>query len=154
MDIGKIASHPLQSSAWAQFRRAWGNEVVETEFGLITLHPIPFTKYKVGMFIKGPKPSSKMLLELRAWAKKENVIFIKLEPASVETSARQAKTIDLLKRNGAVQGKTLFTPTTFWVDLTLSEEELMKSFHSKTRYNIRYAERQGVEVVENNSNTA
>ena len=35
-----------------------------------------------------------------------------------------------------------------------SEEELIKSFHSKTRYNIRYAQRQGAEVVEDNSDKA
>ena len=45
--------------------------------------------------------------------------------------------LKLLKDNGAVPGKTLFTPTTFWIDLTPSEEDLLKSFSGKTRYNIK-----------------
>lgn len=152
--LDKIASHPLQTQAWAEFRKAWGNEVVETKFGLITLHKIPFTPYKVGMFIKGSVPTRTMLDELRIMGKQKNIIFIKLEPNHVksgESPAHVASVLNLLKRSGAVPGKTLFTPTTFWVDLTPSEEELMKSFNSKTRYNIRYAQRQGVEVIEDNS---
>jgi lipid II:glycine glycyltransferase (peptidoglycan interpeptide bridge formation enzyme) len=56
--------------------------------------------------------------------------------------------------NGAVEGKRLFTPTTFWKDLTPSEENLMKSFSSKTRYNIRLAQKNGVTVKEDNSDKA
>ena len=28
-NLDKIATHPLQTSAWAEFRSKWGNEVVE-----------------------------------------------------------------------------------------------------------------------------
>ena len=78
--FNKAVIHPLQSHEWAEFRKAWGNEVLETKHGIITLHKIPFTKYKVGMFIKGPVPTAKMLADLRQMAKKNNLLFIKLEP--------------------------------------------------------------------------
>ncbi|MFH1864132.1 MAG: hypothetical protein ABIJ85_04475, partial [bacterium] len=57
----KTISHPLQTSEWAEFREVWGNDVLETKFGYLTLHRIPFTKYKLGMFIKGPEPTQAML---------------------------------------------------------------------------------------------
>jgi lipid II:glycine glycyltransferase (peptidoglycan interpeptide bridge formation enzyme) len=60
----------------------------------------------------------------------------------------------LLKKSGAVPGKTLFTPTTFWIDLTKSEEDLLASFHPKTRYNIRYAQKKSVVVKNDNSDKA
>jgi lipid II:glycine glycyltransferase (peptidoglycan interpeptide bridge formation enzyme) len=148
--INKIAKHPLQTWEWGEFRKKWGNEVLRTDYGQLTLHKIPFTPFKIAMFIKGPKPTKKMLDDLKKIAKQEKLIFIKLEPNVVSDK----KTIDLLKKNGAVPGKTLFTPTTFWIDLTKSEEELLKSFHSKTRYNIRLAERKGVTVSEDNSDKA
>jgi len=161
------ATHPLQSHEWAEFRKAWGNEVLETKYGIITLHKIPLLPYKAGMFIKGPIPTQEMLTDLKKLAKEKSLIFIKLEPsfANVSHSAKAAgdksegqtqfsKAVELLKKNGCVQGKTLFTPTTFWIDLTKSEDELMKSFSSKTRYNIRVAQKHGVEVLEDNSDKA
>jgi len=145
-----IATHPLQTLAWAEFRKAWGNEVLETKYGILTLHKIPFTKFKIGMFIKGPRPTAEMTKELKKLGTKENLIFIKLEP----NVQKDEKLIKLLENAGAVPGKTLFTPTTFWIDLTKSEEELLKGFTPKTRYNIRLAQKNGVKVVEDSSNRA
>ncbi len=147
--FNKLARHPLQTWEWGEFRTAWGNEVLRTNFGQLTLHKIPYTPYKIGAFIKGPPPTSEMITELKKIGREQNFLFIKMEPNMPDGDKETAK--NLLKKNGAVPGKTLFTPTTFWVNLTLSEEDLLKSFESKTRYNIRYAGRQGVEVFEDNS---
>jgi len=147
--------HPLQSKEWGEFRKIWGNKVVSTPYGQVIFSKIPHTKFTVGTFIKGPKPTIEMLKELKKLGNKERALFIKLEPAYIETSARQAQSIiELLMKNGCVKGKTLFTPTTFWIDLTPSEEALMKSFSSKTRYNIRLAQRHGVKVIEDNTDKA
>lgn len=154
-----IAEHPLQASAWAEFRKKWGNEVIVTKYGIITLHKIPFTNKKIGNFIKGPMPTAAMIKDLKGLGKKENLIFIKLEPnypvkKDDIACADENKVVKLLKANGAVRGKTLFTPSTFWIDLKPSEEELMKDFSGKTRYNIRVAQRNGVIVKEDNSDKA
>lgn len=149
-NLDKIATHPLQTSSWTEFRKKWGNEILETEFGILTLHKIPLTNYKIGMFIKGPTPTGEMLSKLKLIGKEKNLIFIKMEPNIQKSDAL----INLMKSNSARPGKTLFTPSTFWIDLTPSEEELMKSFSSKTRYNIRVAERNGVSVREDNSDAA
>lgn len=159
MTMTKSSTHPLQSSEWAEFRKNWGNEVIKTKYGYLTLHEIPFTKYKIGMFIKGPMPTENQLLELRQLGKEKNLIFIKLEPNYVikkgETAyADENIVIEFLKKHGAIRGKTLFTPTTFWIDLTKSEDELLKGFSSKTRYNIRVAQKHGVKVTEDNSEKA
>jgi len=142
--------HPLQTTEWGEFRKEWGNEILTTEFGIITLHKIPFTKFKIGIFEKGPKPTKEMLNQLKELGKEKNIIFIKLEP-NVE---RDDSTIKLLLESGLVRGKTLFTPTTFWINLTKSEDELLSSFSSKTRYNIRLAQKHGVNVKIDNSDEA
>ncbi len=154
-NLDKIATHPLQTSAWAEFRKAWGNEVLETRWGILTIHPLPFTSSKIAIFEKGPTPSQEMLKGLKDIAKKNNIVFIKLEPnVPVLNQLTNDKLTKLLTGFGAVRGKRFFTPTTFWIDLTKSEEELLKSFTSKTRYNIRLAERKGVKVREDNSDEA
>jgi len=154
ININEIANHPLQTRQWGEFRKEWGNEVMFTKYGLLTLHKIPFLPFKLGMFIRGNSPTKEMLAFLKNIAKEKNIIFIKLEPLFAKEISKDNSfdsLIALLKENGSIAGKTLFTPTSFWIDLTKSEEDLLKSFSSKTRYNIRLAKRKGVVVVEDNS---
>jgi len=147
--------HPIQTQEWGEFRKSAGNEILSTRYGLLTLHKIPFLPFRLAMFLKGPKPTEKMLADLKKLGKEKGLIFIKLEPNYVSPNEpTKNKLSKLLYKNGCVPGKTLFTPSTFWVDLTKSEEELLKSFHPKTRYNIRLAQKNGVEVVEDNSTKA
>ena len=171
--FNKASIHPLQSWEWGEFRKVWGNEVVRTLFGQIIFSKIPHTKFTIGTFIKGPKPTREMLIHLKKLAKVENAIFVKLEPnvpiairntqneKRIKNSyhvSRVAYNKDnfkqLFQENSAVPGKTLFTPTTFWIDLTRPEDDILKSFSSKTRYNIRLAQKHGIEVVEDNSDKA
>ena len=158
----KTPIHPLQTHEWAQFRREWGNEVLETKYGVVTIHRIPVTGHGIGMFIKGPRPSQQMLTDLKEIAQKHNLIFIKLEPnfpvstnhQSLVTSHSREKLLQLLRSNGCVEGKTLFTPTTFWIDLRRPEIDILKSFSGKTRYNIRLAQKHGVKISEDDSDKA
>lgn len=148
-------THPLQSKEWGEFRRNWGNEILETKYGLLTIHKLPLTNYKVAMFEKGPAPTQTILNELRTLGKEKNLIFIKLEPnVPIFNQVTRNKLTKLLADFGAVRGRRLFTPTTFWIDLTPPEEDILKSFSSKTRYNIRLAQRAGVEIKEDNSDKA
>lgn len=163
--FNKAAIHPLQSWEWGEFRKKNGNSVIRlgvfknnalTDTLQITFSLLP-GGLKIGTHIRGPIPTKEIMDVLFKLGRKEHAIFIKLEPFLVKTETNKtliAKTEKLMRDRRAVRGKTLFTPTSFWVDLTQSEEELMKSFHSKTRYNIRLAQRKGVEVYEDNSDKA
>lgn len=149
--FNKVATHPVQSWEWGEFRKKMGNEVIRFDFGQITLHKIPLTKYKIGIFTKGPKPTQKMLATLKKFAQKEkDIIFIKIEP----NFPKDKEVEKLFKKNKLKKGKSLFTPSTFIIDLTKKEEEIFKSFHPKARYNIRYAQKKGVKVKEDNSDLA
>ncbi len=165
-NFNKMVVHPLQSWAWGDFRKESGNEVVRfvnahkktiIDSYQLLLHRIPHTKFRIGTLIKCPKPTKELFLFLKKLAEDNNVIFIKLEPFIDKSAAGKTQSehfINLLKNNGCTAGKTLFTPSSFWIDLTKSENDLMKSFSSKTRYNIRLAEKRGVKVTENNSDWA
>ena len=149
------STHPLQTWEWGEFRKSWGNEIVRFLFGQITIHKIPLTPYKIGVFVKGPKPDKNQINSLKEYASKNKIFFIKLEPNFVpEDEKRKEELIKLLQSQGCIKGRRLFTPQTFWIDLTKSEEELLKSFSSKTRYNIRLSERKGIMVKEDNSDKA
>ncbi len=145
----KTVIHPLQTKEWAEFRKDWGNEVEKVGLNYLTIHKVPFIG-KLAIFEKGLAPTMESLKELISFAKEKGIFFIKLEP-NVRKDTGLEK---ILRSQGATPGKTLFTPTTFWIDLTKTEDELLKSFSSKTRYNIKLAEKRGVSVHEDNSDEA
>jgi lipid II:glycine glycyltransferase (peptidoglycan interpeptide bridge formation enzyme) len=67
---------------------------------------------------------------------KAKAIFLRIEPEEKISSVNLKKTIDLQPKK------------TLWLDLSLSEEELLKAMHQKTRYNIRLSEKKGVVIRE------
>lgn len=144
--------HPLQTDQWLKFRQEWGNEIAKFDFGAITIHKLPFLPFKIGVFEKGPAVTPKMLDDLQAFGRENNIFFVKLEPNVIKDKTNQP-TLDLLGKK-CVAGRRLFTPETFVIDLTKNEQELMSGFHPKTRYNIRLAQKKGVSVTVDNSQKA
>lgn len=144
-------SHPLQSPLWGEFRKKTGVKTVLADNLLLTIHSIPYTKYKIGYLPKGPMPTKQMLEELKKIGKSENCIFIQIEP-----KVENIKNLKLKIENlGLVpSAHPLFTKYTFVLNLTKSEEDLLKNMHPKTRYNIKLAEKKGVRVAEDNSSKA
>lgn len=156
-NFNNVINHPLQSMEWKSFRENSGISVIQKGFfdkdklvdGLtLTLHKIPHTPWKIGYFPKGKIPDIKMLEALKEIGKEENCIFIQLEPNVINTDNSKQKIKKLYLKPSF---HPLFTKYTFLLDLTKSEEELLKNMHSKTRYNIKVAQKHKVEIIEDNS---
>jgi lipid II:glycine glycyltransferase (peptidoglycan interpeptide bridge formation enzyme) len=153
-----VVNHPLQSYAWGEFREKTGVKVIRRGFlkngtlvdGFsVTIHKIPKTPFTIGYLPKGNLPSINVLEELKRIGRINNFIFIQLEPNILKNSNLKLKTSNLQP-----SFHPLFTKFTFILNISKSEEELLKSFHSKTRYNIRVATKHNVEVMERNSKEA
>lgn len=152
-----VVTHPLQSWEWGEFRKKTGIKVIRRIFlkgkkhvhaFQLTVHRIPRIGYTLGYLPKGLMPTAEVIVELKNIGKDERCIFIKLEP-NVEKDKGLMMNDELKKSS-----HPLFTKYTFQLDLTKSEEELLKNMHSKTRYNIKVAQRYGVTVEEDNSGEA
>lgn len=150
-----LITHIIQSWEWGEFRKKLG--VPLERYGLfeggslkkafqITFHKIPFTKQFVGYLPKGPFPDKDFADILTQIAKTKNCAFIKIEP-DVESSqmADGRWQIDKVFKPSI---KPLFTKYNFILDLTKSEEDLLKAMHPKTRYNINLAKKKRVVVKE------
>jgi lipid II:glycine glycyltransferase (peptidoglycan interpeptide bridge formation enzyme) len=72
--------------------------------------------------------------------KKEKAMYIKVDPPLYHFS------YDLGAITGYELGTTLQEPNTLVLDLHPTEEEMLSAMHPKTRYNIRLAEKRGVQV--------
>src|SRR5260221_8380277 len=152
-----VVSHPLQAYEWGEFRDKTGLKVIRrgvfdgtklvSGFQL-TLHPIPHSPWQIGYLPKGEMPDMAMLGELQKIGKEEKCIFIQLEP-SVKTNDETKKQINQLPLTAAAH--PLFTKYTFVLDLTQSEEDLLKHMHHKARYNIRVAQKHNTEIIEDDS---
>lgn len=137
--------HPLQSQPWGEFRKAMGLDVVRIHNWQLTFHKVPYTPWTIGYFPKGPMPTKFMIDALLELGIQKNAIFIQLEPNVVNN-------ITIQQYNNLIPSHhPLFTKYTFVLDLTKSEDELLKAMHPKTRYNIKVAQKHGVKIHEDNS---
>ena len=157
--FNQTALHPTQSWEWGEFRKKEGHQVIRLGFFekkkikevfQLTLHRIPKTRFYIGYLPKCPLPSQQLISKLKEIGNKNRVVFIKIEP-HIETSPEKVK---LLKNLGLIKVKDFFAKYTSIINLSLTEEELIKSFKPKTRYNIRLAKKHGVVVKEDNSSKA
>jgi lipid II:glycine glycyltransferase (peptidoglycan interpeptide bridge formation enzyme) len=156
----QVVTHPLQSWAWGEFRKATGTAVERIGFFddgklknaiQVFFHKVHLLPNTIGYFPKGTMPDERQLSALKQLAKQHNALCIKMEP----NVARQVdapsgfQTIEqFLEKNGARPGKPLFTRYTFQLDLTKPEDELFSQLNGKTRYNVNVAVKKGVTVVE------
>ncbi len=164
----KLVTHVMQSWEWGEFRKGMGLKVLR--YGLfdgknlkiafqITFHNIPFVNKYVGYLPKGPEPDKELAIALKKIGQENNCAFIKIEPDVILSKAKDiysSPTAQNDRVNNAFKKspKPLFTKHNFILDLTKSEEELLKNMHPKTRYNIRIAEKHGVTVKERTDNEA
>lgn len=150
--FNKSVTHPLQSWQWGEFRESTGIQVVrrasadfESAYSM-TLHKVPKLPYHIGYIPKCIFPNKEVLEDIYNQGKKLNCVYIQLEP-----NIEQSTNTKLQSKNIRPSFHPLFTKYSFVLDLSPSEEELLASMHSKTRYNIRVAQKHGVKIIEDSS---
>ncbi len=155
-------AHVLQSYEWGEFksRHGWkpfrllferrGAEVAAVS---VLLRGLPRGPWGVMYVPKGPvlDYESLDLLEmvldkLEGLSRERRAIFIKVDP---NVPANRSDVARLLEGRGwRASAEQIQFRNTMLIDLRPSEEELLGAMKSKWRYNVRLAQRRGVEVVE------
>jgi len=148
-DFNKNVTHPLQAFEWGEFRKKTGVKVIRETDWELTIHKIPYISWTIGYLPKGNLPDKKLIEELKKIGKENKCIFIQLEPNVRSMVNGQWSMVNLVPA-----AHPLFTKYTFVLNLTKSEDELLEAMHPKTRYNIKVAQKHGVNVVEDNSDKA
>jgi lipid II:glycine glycyltransferase (peptidoglycan interpeptide bridge formation enzyme) len=163
----------LQSWGWSRFQEAVGrtayrfhidkpsdrpeemsHEDTVTQFILIE-HALPFG-LKYAYIPRGPilararpddrEPMETFLAALRDALNRKGHVFARVDFPWTETETPVSR--EALRGFGFRPVKSVQPNDTQIIDLTKAEEALLEEMHSKTRYNIRLAERHGVVVRE------
>ncbi len=132
----------LQSIEWMEFQRSLGREVFDVEGAKVIKHKLPFGKSYLYIPYGPEVVSYQFSGELQRLAKQENAIFIKAEPQHDDIAQ------ELVRLGFKKSTKNIQPHKTVALDLTQSEEQLLDAMHHKTRYNIKVAERNGVQMTE------
>lgn len=170
LDFDRVVQHPIQSWNWGEFKKALGNGSEVERVGIfedgtlidglqIVFTKVPKLHLSVGYVGKCSLKYAEIFSVFKQLAKKHNAIFIKTEPniyrrvnsetGEPEDSATFTEAQRFFTEHHGIVGMELFTKYDFHLALDKTADELLKSFHQKTRYNTRLAERKGVTVVEN-----
>ncbi len=156
--------HFMQSPQWAELKNNWNYKVIveRNENGEIIgsvaflIRQLPYTKYNIMYAPRGPvcdihdsELVKKLISSSKELAKSCNACVIMIDP---DVKAEETEFTRLLTGAGfkGKNGKNFEgTQPRFVFRLDVKDktiDELMAAFHSKTRYNIRVAQKNGVEV--------
>ncbi|MDD3006928.1 MAG: peptidoglycan bridge formation glycyltransferase FemA/FemB family protein [Candidatus Pacebacteria bacterium] len=151
----------LQSFEWGEFQKAVGRKIFRFavfEHGKLLAissaieHKLPLG-LKYWYLPRGPIAFSGagdaeqsgildfFMKSLRAKAKSEGAAFVRMDPAAPKSEQNVWNGLDMKNIEGSVQPKD-----TLVLDIRKSEEGLLGEMKPKTRYNIRLAEKKGVEA--------
>ena len=155
--------HLLQSSPWAQLKSAsgWDAALVTVQDGQdvlagaqVLFRSLPvigkLRPITIGYVPKGPVINYTDTLTLTVLVqgldqlcRKRGAILLKIEPDEPQSNAlRETLTMVGFRPSG----HTIQPPSTILIDLSQGMETCLSRMSSKTRYNIRLAERKGVKV--------
>jgi len=139
--------HIIQSAEWGRFKTEYGTTAFVAGGVQYTRHPIPLTG---AFFAYAPRLGSFDIdwAALRDSLSKNSVIAINFDvPNIIKGSPQETEAIQQLKeQNCVVSPRDTFAKFNILLDLSKPEEQLLAQMHHKHRYNLRYAQKQGVTV--------
>jgi len=164
-DYNRVIKHPVQTWEWGDFQITQGHKVYR--LGVfddnqiisaysVSFHQIPKTNYSIGTVLRGPEITADTITNIKKIAIDENAVFVKFEPdiyqKTFDTNNNPStQTESIHFPDLEISPKVAFYPYSYVIDLTKSEDELLAAMHSKTRYNIKVANRYGVKIEENST---
>jgi peptidoglycan pentaglycine glycine transferase (the first glycine) len=159
------APHVLQSWEWGEIKEQTGWQAQRyalrgadgpprAAFQFLWRQPIAQLPLRVGYIPKGPvvdwedeEAVDAVLAQIESVCRAQGCLFVKIDPdvAESERAGRRLRAL-LLHRGWRFSPEQIQFKNTACTDLAGDEESLMMAFKSKWRYNIRLAERRGIEI--------
>lgn len=126
-----------QTPQYALYMQKIGWKVEWENGSFYYIKKVPF----LGSVVKFQRPKIVDHHDIEYIAKKHKVFQVILEPYDDQQATTLQSHRYTLSKSPYLPSKTIF------IDITKSEEELLQNMHHKTRYNIKVAQKNGVEIV-------
>jgi len=142
-----MSRHVVQSPQWGDFKTQYGTQAVRIGEIQYTKHHMPFTDKFYGYCPK-VDPTLIDFEKLHKSLEENNCVNANFDVPNVAADIQEAqKAKEIFEKNGCVLSpKDQFAKSNVLLDISKSEEELLANMHNKHRYNIKYAQKQGVVV--------
>jgi len=156
---GASNPHILQSWEWGEFKAAYGWQPIRLLFyrggelaaaasvlkraaGPLSICYVP----KGPIMDYGDRELTAQVLEaIVQTARRQRAIYVKIDP---DVPLGDEGALDVLCRQGFRPGESIQRPNTMMLDVRGSEEDVLGRMKPKWRYNIRLAEKKGVDTVQ------
>lgn len=145
-----MSKHIVQSKQWGNFKSSFGTPAVSVDNVQYTIHKIPKTNFSYAYCPK-VNPFEINWKKIVASAKDNNVFAINFDVPNIIVGTKEeekAKKIFEKTKNVRLSPKNTFTKNNILLDISQSEDVLLKNMHAKQRYNTRYAKKKGVKIRE------
>lgn len=156
--------HVLQSWEWGEIKgqTEWVAErfVVRNgdkggaAFQFLSRQPLPGLPLRIGYVPKGPvvdwqdiDTAEATLAQIEVYARRRNCLFVKIDPdLRADTTVGRILLHTLERRGWRFSDDQIQFKNTAFSDLTVGEDALLETLKSKWRYNVRLAERRGIQI--------
>lgn len=139
--------HIVQSPEWGQFKNDYGTSAVRVGAIQYTKHQIPFSNYFFGYCPK-VDPFKIDFDAMKRSLEENNCINVNFDVPNVFSDGKNAEAaLKLFQEKNCVKSpRDQFATANVILDISSTEDELLKGMHHKQRYNVRYAQKKGVKV--------
>lgn len=141
-----MATHIVQSPEWGKFKIEYGTKTVRVGGIQYTIHKLPLLD---AFYAYSPRVNPEKIdyEKVKESLVKNKCVAINFDVPNILTDDKNAdKCIKILEDKCVKSPRDTFAKANILVDLTKTEEDLMNNMHKKHRYNVRYAERNGVKT--------
>lgn len=139
-------SHVVQSPEWGEFKTKYGTKAYREGGVQFSVHKIPLTPF---YYAYSPKvnPFEINWESLKQSLKKNRCVAINFDvPNVLKKSEKSLEAVHIFEEHCKKAPRDTFARFNILLDISQSEEDLLKNMHHKHRYNLGLAQRKGVIV--------
>ena len=142
-----MLKHLVQTKEWSDFKNIYGTISNNSGGIFYTLHKIPLIN-KFYAYAPKVDPFDIEFNTLVSQLKKENVMAINFDSPNIyldsENSLQAIKVFE--DQNCFTADRTIYPDATVILDISKKEDELLKNFHTKHRYNLNLAKKKNLTI--------